>query len=431
MSESLPVISIIGLGYIGLPLALAFGEITRTIGYDIDPNVIKKCKMKLDHAGVTEVGDFEKARHLEFTSNSSSLKSATVHIIAVPTPIDNANIPELSALLSATEIVGGSLKRGDLVIVESTVWPGLTNDLCRTLLEKCSGFLHGKDFNLGYSPERINPGDKVHSLRQVTKVVSGDNPKTLKKVSWLYKKIITAGVFEASSIEVAEAAKVIENTQRDINIALMNELAIIFDRMGIDTIDVLNAAATKWNFLNFRPGLVGGHCIGVDPYYLTYKAQQLGCNPEIILAGRRLNDSLSKHIAAKTIKLMIKSGLFVSEASVLILGVTFKENITDIRNSKVPEIAKELGEFGCKVSLHDPLALPSEVESEYNIHLCDEQVFSKQYEAVILAVPHEQYVSKGTPRILELVKSKGVIVDVKSVLDRTEFNARNLISWRL
>src|SRR5215210_4208488 len=362
-------VAVVGLGYVGLPLAIELGKHYRTIGYDLSSDKISAYEAKRDPAGEVASGDFRASHHIEFTLNAALLREADAVIVAVPTPIDNARLPDLAPLLSASRMVGDNLKRGAIVVYESTVYPGATEEVCVPVLEQRSGLRWKQDFFVGYSPERINPGDKQHTLTRITKVVSGDTPQTLETVARLYAQVVEAGVYRASSIRVAEAAKVIENTQRDLNIALMNELAIIFNRIGLDTLEVLKAAGTKWNFLPFRPGLVGGHCIGVDPYYLTHKAELLGYHPQVILAGRRINDSMGAHIARKTVQQMIHAGRNIKGARVNILGLTFKENVPDIRNSKVVDIVRELHEFGVETFVHDPLAVPDEALHEYGVRL--------------------------------------------------------------
>ena len=361
-------ISVIGLGYVGLPVAVAFGKKNRTIGFDVNAERIRELQEGHDRTG--EVSSEELAKtDLAFTNSIDELRKADFHIIAVPTPVDDAKRPDLSILLKASETVAKALKKGDIVVYESTVYPGATEEDCVPVLERVSGLTFGSDFTVGYSPERINPGDKEHTFTKIMKVVSGSDSATLEIVASVYESVVTAGVHRAASIKVAEAAKVIENTQRDLNIALMNELALIFDRLGIDTLDVLEAAGTKWNFLPFRPGLVGGHCIGVDPYYLTHKAEKIGYIPQVILAGRRINDDVGKFIAQRTIREMIHAGQNILGATVTVLGLTFKENCPDIRNSKVIDIIRELQDYGINVQVHDPLADPLEVEHEYGLKM--------------------------------------------------------------
>ncbi|MFZ2540758.1 MAG: nucleotide sugar dehydrogenase, partial [Gallionella sp.] len=352
------IIAVVGLGYVGLPLALEFGKKFTTVGYDLSERKVSSYRKCCDPSGDIPGEDFHAAIHLIFTTDPSHLSKADYIIVTVPTPVDAAHQPDFSPLVSASTIVGKNMKSDAIVIYESTVYPGATEEVCIPILERESGLKWMKDFHVGYSPERVNPGDKERTITKVTKVVSGDDAATLKKVAELYDHIIVAGVHRVSSIKVAEAAKVIENTQRDLNIALMNELALIFDRLGIDTLEVLEAAGTKWNFLPFRPGLVGGHCIGVDPYYLTHKAVMLGYHPEVILAGRRINDSMAAFVAQQTVKQLSRAGDPIKNAKVIVLGLTFKENCSDLRNSKVADVVRELQEFGCKVSVHDPVATP-------------------------------------------------------------------------
>lgn len=422
-------IGVIGLGYVGLPLALAFArKFPAVYGFDID-----KRKVGLIQNGIdpTEEGfdDQLKETRLRATSSISDLAECTFFIVGVPTPIDENRTPDLRILKEACKAVSSILKRGDLVVFESTVYPGITEEFCGPILEQGSNLVCGKDFFIGYSPERINPGDKEHTLERITKVVSGQNEEILERVSLVYGKVIEAGVYKAPSIQVAEAAKVIENTQRDLNIALMNELAIIFDKMGISTKEVLATAGTKWNFLRFTPGLVGGHCIGVDPYYLTTKAQQLGYNPQVILAGRRINDAMGVFIAQKTIKLLIQCSIQPKGAVIGILGVTFKENVADLRNSRVPEIYRELAEFGASVSVYDPYGKSEEAMFEYKITLSDLASF-KDLDALIIAVPHREIISLVNSNLDSMVKRGGVVVDIKSVLEKRNIPS-SIIYWSL
>jgi UDP-N-acetyl-D-glucosamine/UDP-N-acetyl-D-galactosamine dehydrogenase len=412
-------IAIIGLGYVGLPLAVEFGKIIDVIGFDIDKKRIEELQKDFDRT--REVGPVElrSATKLKYSYNPDDLRVANFFIVTVPTPVDEFKKPDLKPLESASRTVGAVLKKGDIVIYESTVYPGCTEEICVPVLEKISGLKFNVDFFCGYSPERINPGDKLHRVTTIKKITSGSTPQTAELVDQLYKKIVTAGTHRASSIKVAEAAKVIENSQRDINIAFVNELALIFDRMGIDTSEVLEAAGTKWNFLPFRPGLVGGHCIGVDPYYLTHKAESLGYHPEVILAGRRINDNMGMHIANSVIKLMAKNGLPVYKANILVLGITFKENCPDIRNSKVVDVIHELKSFGTTVDIYDPQAEPDEVEHEYNLTLV--KSLSKKYDAILLTVSHREFL---TLDLSEIKHEKTIIYDVKGFLERTEITAR-------
>jgi UDP-N-acetyl-D-galactosamine dehydrogenase len=429
-----PTLAVIGLGYVGLPLAVEFGKKFRTIGFDLSQNKIDAYRRHVDPTGEVATADLEAAIReggLEPTADPRRLASADFVIIAVPTPVDAAHIPDFGPLIGASTTAGQYLKKGATVIYESTVYPGATEEICIPVLEKCSGLKWKQDFHIGYSPERINPGDKEHTLTRIIKVVSGDSPETLEKVAALYGSIITAGVHKASSIKVAEAAKVIENTQRDLNIALMNELAIIFDRIGIDTTDVLDAAGTKWNFLKFKPGLVGGHCIGVDPYYLTHKAEMLGYHPEVILAGRRINDGMGKFIAEKTVKLMIQQGVSIKGAKVNVLGLTFKEDCPDLRNSKAIDVIRELQDFGCEVAVHDPLADPQEALKEYGLVLASWDRLSAS-DAVVIAVAHSAYrdlIDKN--ELQRLCSPKCVVIDVKSLLARDVAWTKNQAVWRL
>lgn len=385
-------IAIIGLGYVGMPLAAAFSSKFKVFGFDLNSTRINELKSGFDRTLELDESAMKKVLEsgMSFSSELDSIKEANFFIVTVPTPIDEHKNPDLSPLKGASTSVAKVLKKGDIVVFESTVYPGASEELCAPILESVSGLRLGVDFEIGYSPERINPGDKEHTVTKITKIVSGSSPKALKTIKEVYSSVIEAGIFEASSIRVAEAAKVIENTQRDINIAFVNELKMIFDRMGIDTMEVLKAARTKWNFLPFEPGLVGGHCIGVDPYYLTHKAEAVGYNPEIILAGRRINDNMAAYHASQIVKKMIKNGLRIKDAKVLILGITFKQNCPDIRNSKVLDVVNELSEFGCAVSVCDPWARADEVKSFYNLELSTPKDASG-YECVVLAVNHEQF----------------------------------------
>ena len=422
-------VAVIGLGYVGLPVALGFArKFPGTIGFDINEAKVKELASGFDRTGEIDAATL-KGVPLEITADAAKLKQATFFVVAVPTPVDVDNRPDLTPVVKASETVGKALKKGDVVVYESTVYPGVTEDICGPLLAKVSG-LARSDFFLGYSPERINPGDKLHTLERITKVVSGEDEKTLDRVAATYGAIIDAGVHRASSIKVAEAAKVIENTQRDLNIALMNELALIFDRMGIRTRDVLAAAGTKWNFLKFTPGLVGGHCIGVDPYYLTTKAEQLGYQPQVILAGRRINNSIGPYIAQRTVKLLIHAQKQVKGARVGVMGLTFKEDVADIRNSKVPDILTELREFGMEPMLTDPYADPAETKHEYNLGVSklDELV---DLDALILAVSHKQYLDMPMESLLARIKPGGVLVDVKSALDPKKIPAGRVHYWCL
>ncbi len=418
-------IGVIGLGYVGLPVALAFArKFPETVGFDIHREKVDELRRGHDR-NHEQSADTLRSTTLRVTSDPEDLRPCTLFVVAVPTPVDHNNVPDLSPVERASETVGRVLAKGSAVVYESTVYPGVTEDVCGPILARASGLTQGVDFKLGYSPERINPGDKEHTLERITKVVSGQDAETLDRVAAAYGAIVDAGVYRAPSIKVAEAAKVIENTQRDLNIALMNELAIIFDRMGIRTADVLAAAGTKWNFLKFRPGLVGGHCIGVDPYYLTTKAQQLGYQPEVILAGRRINNNVGPYVAQRLVRLLIEADITVKNARVGVLGLTFKEDCNDIRNSKVPDILRELQSFGISPMVHDPIASPAEAMHEYGVKLVPTEEL-RGLDAIVLAVSHREYLELGQPGILSMIRDGGVLVDVKSVLDpaRTERKIR-------
>ena len=421
-------VAVVGLGYVGLPVALAFArKFPGTVGFDINVEKVNELRSGFDRTG--EIGKAElTSAGLEMTADPEALKRCTFFVVAVPTPVDSTNRPDLTPVFKASETVGRALKKGDVVVYESTVYPGVTEELCGPILAKISG-LKREDFKLGYSPERINPGDKLHTLEKITKVVSGEDAATLDRVASTYGAIIDAGVFRATSIKVAEAAKVIENTQRDLNIALMNELALIFDRMDIRTRDVLAAAGTKWNFLKFTPGLVGGHCIGVDPYYLTTKAEELGYQPQVILAGRRINNEMGPYVAQRTVKLLINAGLPVKGARVGVMGLTFKENVADIRNSKVPDILKELREYGIEPKLTDVYADAAETKHEYGLSLTPLEEL-QDLDALILAVSHKEYVS-SVPALLARIKHGGVLVDVKSALNPADVPAGRASYWCL
>ena len=409
-------IAVIGLGYVGLPLAVEFGKKRTVIGFDIKRQRISELTLGVDHTLECNAEELRDAKHLSFTSDSEQLKKAQVFIVTVPTPVDKANRPDLIPLVKASETVAKVLKFGDVVIYESTVYPGATEEVCVPVLEKFSGLVFNKDFFCGYSPERINPGDKEHKLPSIRKVTSGSTVDVAECVDGLYAEIITAGTYKASSIKVAEAAKVIENTQRDVNIALMNELSLIFNKLGIDTLEVLQAAGTKWNFLQFRPGLVGGHCIGVDPYYLTHKAQEVGYHPEVILAGRRINDRIASHVADETVKLMLRKGLPVLGSKVLVLGLTFKENCPDVRNTKVVDIVKALHAYNTAVDVYDPWIDVQEAEHEYGLQCLKQAPAQGQYAAIILAVGHHQFIELGEQGIKAFGQSNAVLYDVKSML---------------
>ncbi|WP_295555965.1 nucleotide sugar dehydrogenase [uncultured Hyphomicrobium sp.] len=412
------VISVIGLGYVGLPLAVEFGKKRPVVGFDI--NTARVAELKSGHDRTLEVEDAElsAAGQLTYTSDPKDLGRCKVFIVTVPTPIDEANRPDLTPLIKASEAIGSVMPKGSVVIYESTVYPGATEEVCVPALARASGLTFNKDFFCGYSPERINPADKQHKLPTIKKVTSGSTPDVAEAVDKLYREIITAGTHKASSIKVAEASKVIENTQRDLNIALMNELAVVFARIGIDTAEVLAAAGTKWNFLNFRPGLVGGHCIGVDPYYLTHKAEQLGYIPQVILAGRRINDNMGRYVARNTVKLMLKQGIDVARSRIGVMGITFKENCPDIRNSKAVDIVKELRDHGAEVCVTDPKADPDEVKHEYDIAL-GEISAKAPVDALIVAVGHDEYRRMTPDELRRLVQGeKPLLVDVKSLFDR-------------
>jgi UDP-N-acetyl-D-galactosamine dehydrogenase len=412
-------IGIIGLGYVGLPLAVEFGRVTDTIGFDINLQRIEELQKGVDRTLEVESAELRGASKLRFTANLEDLRSATYFIVTVPTPVDAYKKPDLTPLIKASETVGKVLKAGDIVIYESTVYPGCTEEVCVPVLERVSGLKFNRDFYCGYSPERINPGDKQHRLTTIKKVTSGSTPEVAERVDALYRKIIKAGTHRASSLKVAEAAKVIENSQRDLNIAFVNELALIFERLGIDTHEVLEAAGTKWNFLPFKPGLVGGHCIGVDPYYLTHKAEGVGYRPEVILAGRRINDNMGVHIASRVVKLMAQADLPIRGGRVLVLGLTFKENCPDIRNSKVVDVIAELKTYGLAVEVYDPHADPAEVEHEYQLTLVKGP--GSHYDAVVLAVAHQEFSQLSWT---SLRKPNTVIYDVKGVLDKSTITAR-------
>jgi UDP-N-acetyl-D-galactosamine dehydrogenase len=424
------VIAIVGLGYVGLPLAVEFGKKYRTLGYDLSEIKVVNYRNCVDSTGEVSAESFKAAIKLAVSTDPAIIGEADIIVVAVPTPVDAAHIPDFTPLVSSSITVGKNMKRGAIVIYESTVYPGATEEVCIPLLEEHSGMRWKQGFHVGYSPERVNPGDKERTITKIVKVVSGDDESTLATVSDLYASVISAGVHRATSIKVAEAAKVIENTQRDLNIALMNELAIIFDKIGIDTLEVLEAAGTKWNFLPFRPGLVGGHCIGVDPYYLTHKAEMLGYHPQVILAGRRINDGMAAYVAQQTVKQMIDSGSCIKGSKVIVLGLTFKENCPDLRNSKVADMARELQDYGCEVSVHDPIAESVAAEHEYGITLIDWNALP-QADAVVAAVPHKQYLTMPLAEIAGRLRPGGVFVDVKSVYDPAQITAAGFKVWRL
>ena len=423
-------IAVVGLGYVGFPLAVEFGKIRNTIGFDLSDEKIESYKRYVDPTGELSGEDIRSAEQLTVTTDPGLIAEAGYIIVAVPTPIDDARRPDFHPLVGASRIVGQNMKKGAIVVYESTVYPGATEEVCIPVLEEYSGLKWKDDFHIGYSPERINPGDKEHTLTKIEKVVSGDDQATLDEVAELYASIITAGVYRASSIQVAEAAKVIENTQRDLNIALMNELAIIFNKAGIDTTEVLEAAGTKWNFLPFRPGLVGGHCIGVDPYYLTYKADMLGYHSQVILSGRCINDGMGEYIAVQTVKHMINDGTAVRGASVSVLGLTFKENVPDLRNSKVIDIINELKTYGINVYVHDPLASKSEAMHEYGVELTSWEDLPVA-DAIVVAVPHRQFLEMPVDVYMEKIAGNGSFIDIKSQFDKSELEAAGLKVWRL
>ena len=424
------IIAIIGLGYVGLPLAVEFGKKFKTLGFDLCEEKIAAYGRHVDPTGEVSTADLKAATQLFCSTDSKIIGEADFIIVAVPTPVDEAHQPDFAPLVKSSESVGRNIKRGAIVVFESTVYPGATEEICIPVIEKFSGLKWKQDFFVGYSPERINPGDKERTVTKITKVVSGDTPATLEKVAEVYGAVITAGVYRASSIKVAEAAKVIENTQRDLNIALMNELAVIFHRVGIDTLEVLKAAGTKWNFLPFRPGLVGGHCIGVDPYYLTYKAEILGYTPQVILAGRRINDGMGKFVAEQTIKQMIANDHSVKGADVIVLGMTFKENCPDLRNSKVIDVVRELKSFGVNVAIHDPIADAGQCEHEYGVTLTPWDELPRAC-AIVAAVSHSEYGEMGLEKIVERLMPGGIFVDVKSTYDPAQITSAGMTGWRL
>lgn len=423
MSNPDGILAIIGLGYVGLPLAVEFGKHRPVIGFDIKPGRIAELLTGRDHTREVPPEELAEARHLTLTADPADLSAATIFIVTVPTPIDAHKRPDLTPLIKASETVGRALKTGDIVIYESTVYPGATEEDCVPVLERVSGLTYNADFFCGYSPERINPGDKAHRLTTIRKVTSGSTPEIADKVDALYAGIITAGTYKAESIRVAEAAKVIENTQRDLNIALVNELAIIFNRMGIDTEAVLKAAGTKWNFLPFRPGLVGGHCIGVDPYYLTHKAEALGYHPQVILAGRRINDGMGTYVAGQMIKAMLKRRIQVDGARVLVLGLTFKENCRDLRNTRVVDVVEELRDYGVQVDVHDPWADPDEARHEYGLHLIRVPE-TGVYDGIVLAVAHDTFRAAGPTELRHYGYGEAVFCDLKSVFARDQSDLR-------
>jgi UDP-N-acetyl-D-glucosamine/UDP-N-acetyl-D-galactosamine dehydrogenase len=423
-------VAVVGLGYVGLPLAVAFGRKYRAIGFDLSQRKVEAYRRHVDPTGEVHTEELKAATGFSCTTDPATLKDADFIIVAVPTPIDDAHQPDFRPLLAASESVGRNLKRGATVVFESTVYPGATEEICVPVIERHSGMKWRQDFFVGYSPERINPGDKAHTLTKIVKVVSADSPETLENVARIYGSIIDAGVYKASSIRVAEAAKVIENTQRDLNIALMNELSLLFSRMGIDTLEVLQAAGTKWNFLPFRPGLVGGHCIGVDPYYLTHKAEMLGYHPQVILAGRRINDGMGKHVAEQTVKRLIQAGFPVNGSNVSVLGLTFKEDCPDLRNSRVIDVIRELRDYGANVHVHDPVAWPDDAMREYGVELKPWEQLPRA-DAIVVAVAHRVLVERLLADYLAKLSPRGVVADVKGVLDVACLASQGVTVWRL
>ena len=423
-------IAVVGLGYVGLPLAVEFGKRYRTIGFDLSTAKVDAYRKFNDPTGEVPPEELRAAKGLVPTTDPAALREADFVVVAVPTPVDDAHQPDFSPLLGASEAVGRNLKRGAIVVFESTVYPGATEEICVPVIERHANMTWKRDFFVGYSPERINPGDREHTLTRITKVVSGDTPETLERVAEIYGSVISAGVFKASSIKVAEAAKVIENTQRDLNIALMNELALIFHKIGIDTLEVLEAAGTKWNFLPFRPGLVGGHCIGVDPYYLTHKADKLGYHPQVILAGRRINDGMGKYIAEQTVKQMIRAGFPVKGGRVNVLGLTFKENCPDLRNSRVIDVIRELDSYGVTVHVHDPVASAAEALHEYGVTLTPWGELPRAH-AIVAAVAHADYKRRPVDDFVAGLEPGGLYVDVKCQADPEALRRRGVEVWRL
>jgi UDP-N-acetyl-D-galactosamine dehydrogenase len=424
------IVAVIGLGYVGLPLVVEFGKHSRTIGFDIAEHKVESCKRGIDPSRELPDEEMRASVHAEYSTDPRILAEADIIIVAVPSPVDDAHIPDFGPLIGASVCAGQYMKKGTTVIYESTVYPGATEEVCIPVLARESGMEWKQDFFVGYSPERINPGDREHTLTLILKVVSGDTPETLEKVAKLYEKIVIPGVHRCSSIKAAEACKVIENTQRDLNIALMNELAIICDKIGIDTTEVLEAAGTKWNFLNFKPGLVGGHCIGVDPYYLTHKAGMLGYHPQVILAGRRINDGMGKFIAEQTLKNMIACGSYVKGARVNVLGITFKDNCADLRNSKVTDVINELQSYGVEVFVHDPYADPDEAMHEYGVRLLPWDDMPRA-DAIVAAVSHNQFTSLSVEDFQRKLVKGGCLIDVKSCFNSAEFEQAGIKVWRL
>ena len=422
--------AVVGLGYVGLPLVIEFGKLSHTIGFDISETKVASCRQGKDPSREISNEEMRAAVHAEYASDPAILAQADFILVAVPTPVDEARRPDLSPLVGASETVGRHLKKGAIVVYESTVYPGATEEVCIPALERASGMQWKRDFFVGYSPERINPGDREHTLTNVVKVVSGDTPATLEKVAALYETVVRPGVYRCTSIKAAEACKVIENTQRDLNIALMNELAIIFERIGIDTSEVLEAAGTKWNFLKFKPGLVGGHCIGVDPYYLTYKAETLGYHPQVITAGRRINDGMGKYVAEQTVKQMIAAGSYVKGAKVNILGLTFKENCSDVRNSKVVDIIRELQSYSIEVFVHDPEVEPATAMHEYGLRLLAWEDLPRA-DAIVAAVAHRRFLGLGVEDLARKLIKGGAFIDVKAAFNVAQLRAAGIGVWRL
>lgn len=430
MSSMFPTLAVIGLGYVGLPLVVEFGKHSRTIGFDISRARVESCQRGVDPSREIPDADMQAAAHAEYSNDPAVLAQADIIIVAVPTPVDDAHRPDFTPLIGASQTIAEHMQKGATVIYESTVYPGATEEVCIPVLETASGMTWKKDFFVGYSPERINPGDRKHMLTNVIKVVSGDTPATLETVATLYERIVKPGVHRCSSIKAAEACKVIENTQRDLNIALMNELAIIFDKVGVDTSEVLRAAGTKWNFLTFSPGLVGGHCIGVDPYYLTHKAEMVGYLPQVILAGRRINDGMGKYIAEQTVKNMIAAGSSVKGARVIVLGLTFKENCSDLRDSKVADVISELETYGVEVMTHDPWADPEVAHREFGVRLFEWDELTPA-DAIVAAVSHRELVALPVKEILGKLTSGGCFIDVKACFDEKSLTSQGVRVWRL